>query len=290
MPLCLATLLTSVWLLPLLLLLACGAWCRVNTMRTVREAVVQELTKRGIQAEPTRLSPWGVQVELREDSPRIMDQGVFKLGYVDLINEASQCVTLSTGAKPYDIVLVFGAKKGLKALALASMMRNNGMIYLWEPYERQHAHIAETIRRGLVEDVVELLPNVNAAMRLKADVVLVDALCSNTGALSHHPSMRWSKNETHVMDVLVPRQKDDLASAARAVAPGGVLVYSTCSLLAEENEQVADWFEQEFSHEFEPLSFDKSPSGNRRLLLPNIHGVDGTFIARWKRKAAAEAL
>jgi 16S rRNA (cytosine967-C5)-methyltransferase len=136
------------------------------------------------------------------------------------------------------------------------------------------------------QDLTEVLPNVNAAMRIKADVVLVDALCSNTGALSHHPSLRWAKNATHVTDVLVPQQRLDLSNAARAVSPGGVLVYSTCSLLAEENQGVAEWFDENFAEEFEALPFDKTggPGGNRRVLLPHVHGVDGTFVARWRRK------
>lgn len=254
-------------------------------MKTVREAVISELGKRGIEASATKLSPWGVSVTLGPQDARIMDQDVYKLGYVDLINESSQCVTLSTGAKAYDIVLVFNAKKGHKALALSSMMRGNGMIYLWEPYERQRAHVAETIRRGKLDDLVEVLPNVNSAMRIRADVVLVDALCSNTGALAHHPSLRWSKNESVILDTYVAQQKLDLESAAKAVSPGGVLVYSTCSLLAAENEDVAEWFQQTHDGEFEPMSFDQSPEGNKRLLLPHIHNVDGTFIARWRRRA-----
>ncbi|EKU23073.1 fmu domain-containing protein [Nannochloropsis gaditana CCMP526] len=259
---------------------------RVNTLKTSREKVVQELKKRGVPAAATKYSPWGVTVGDVEGGFRVFEQDMYKLGYVDLINEASQCVALSTGAKPYDIVLLYGARKGAKALALGSMLRGNGMIYLWEPYLRQHYQLREAIRRGQAQDLMEVLPNVMAAMRIKADVVLVDALCSNTGALSHHPSMRWLKNETHILETLVPQQRSDLQNAARAVSPGGVLLYSTCSLLACENQEVVAWFESTFSGEFEPLPFDKTggPGGNCRALLPHVHGVDGTFIARWRRK------
>lgn len=272
---------------------------RVNTLKTSREKVVIELKKRGIEASSTKYSPWGVILEKeggREEGSegggsgfRVFEQDMYKLGYVDLMNEASQCVALSTGAKPYDIVLLYGARKGVKALALASMLRGNGMIYLWEPYLRQHFQLREAIRRGQATDLMEVLPNVNAAMRIKADVVLVDALCSNTGALAHHPSMRWLKKETYILETLVPQQKSDLQNAARAVSPGGVLLYSTCSLLACENQEVVDWFEQTFAEEFESLPFDKTggPGGNRRALLPHVHGVDGTFIARWRRKLGA---
>jgi len=266
---------------------------RVNTLKTSREKVVQELKKRGIAAKSTKYSPWGVVLEegggeegKKGRGFRVFEQDIYKLGYVDLMNEASQCVALSTGAKPYDIVLLYGARKGVKALALASMLRGNGMIYLWEPYLRQLFQLNEAIRRGQATDLMEVLPNVNAAMRIKADVVLVDALCSNTGALAHHPSMRWLKNETWVVESLVPQQKNDLQNAARAVSPGGVLLYSTCSLLACENQEVVDWFDETFADEFESLPFDKTggPGGNRRALLPHVHGVDGTFIARWRRK------
>ena len=270
---------------------------RVNTLKTSREKVLTELKKRGIEARRTKYSPWGVVLEEETEEGReeggkgfrVFEQDMYKLGYVDLMNEASQCVALSTGAKPYDIVLLYGARKGVKALALASMLRGNGMIYLWEAYLRQHFQLREAIRRGQATDLMEVLPNVNAAMRIKADVVLVDALCSNTGALAHHPSMRWLKNETFILETLVPQQKSDLQNAARAVSPGGVLLYSTCSLLACENQEVVNWFEETFAEEFESLPFDKTggAGGNRRALLPHVHGVDGTFIARWRRKLGA---
>ena len=216
---------------------------------------------------------------------RVSDLDMFTRGDVDVMNEASQCVTLSTGVKPYDISLIWGGKRGTKAVAMCNMLRGHGMIYVFEDYERQVNQIAGSIKRMKADLFVETLPGKNAAKRIKADVVLVDPICSNTGTLNHHPSLRWAKDEKHVVESLVEQQKQWLSDAAQAVSPGGVLVYSTCSILQCENEDVADWFEENYGYEFEPFTFDKSiPTGNRRLFLPHVHGLEGTFIARWRRR------
>lgn len=255
-------------------------------MKTNRDAVIAELNQLGYGAKATRYSPWGVELEPKEGTGvRISELDLFLRGDVDVMNEASQCVTLSTGVKPYDISLIWGGKRGTKAVAMCNMLRGNGMIYVYEQYDRQISQIAGSIKRLGADLYVETLPGKNAAKRIKADVVLVDPICSNTGALNHHPSMRWAKEEETVVESLVEQQKQWLSDAAQAVSPGGVLVYSTCSLLQCENEDVADWFEENYGHEFEPFTFDKNlVTGNRRLFLPNVHGLEGTFIARWKRK------
>ena len=80
-----------------------------------------------------------------------------------------------------------------------------------------------------------------------------------------------------------------LTNAATSVAPGGILVYTTCSLFREENQDIAEWFiNSEHGVDFEPEIFDAK--GHMRLLAPHIHGstMDGTFICRWRRKQLDE--
>jgi len=272
--------------LPLFSLFTPSSSIRVNTLKTTRDAIITELKSLGIGGKPTRYSPWGIELEVPPTTGlRVSALDMFLRGDVDVMNEASQCVTLSTGVKPYDISLVWGGKRGTKAVAMTNLLRGHGMIYVYEDYDRQLAQIAGSIKRMNSDLFVEPLPGKNAAKRIKADVVLVDPICSNTGTLNHHPSMRWAKEEEMVVESLVEQQKQWLSDASQAVSPGGVLVYSTCSLLKCENEEVADWFEENYGYDFEPYTFDKNvPTGNRRLFLPHVHGLEGTFIARWRRR------
>jgi 16S rRNA C967 or C1407 C5-methylase (RsmB/RsmF family) len=139
----------------------------------------------------------------------------------------------------------------------------------------------------------------------KAAVVLVDAPCSSLGTLRRGPNVRW---EVHadVLRMFPPVQKSLLEVGASFVRAGGVLVYATCTFHRAECDEVVEWFQQQCcSQDFEPLAFTASASetftakevqaavvgseGAHMLrLLPHLHGTDGFFIARWKRRAGSE--
>lgn len=117
------------------------------------------------------------------------------------------------------------------------------------------------------------------------DAVLVDAPCSSTGVLRRRPSQRWDIRENQVLDVLPKLQLEILQRAASFVKEGGgKLVYSTCSMLKEENESVCRLFEESDAyaeHGFQRWGFDNRET-NSVTLLPTSNS-DGFFIARWKR-------
>ena len=127
------------------------------------------------------------------------------------------------------------------------------------------------------------------------DAVLVDAPCSSTGVLRRRPSQRWDLTENAIYDELPQLQLEILEKAASFVREGGRLVYSTCSLLKEENECVARKFEQSpVGSSFERWDFftttgsdslaeDEQSLRHTLSLLPSTDGSDGFFIARWKR-------
>lgn len=235
----------------------------------------------------TKYSPWGLILENRRVPLTSLE--IYQRGWIDIMNEASQCSVLASGAKPWDIVLIYGSKTGVKAHAIASLMRENGMVYCYEEYERQVHQLKSRIERFGTSEIMEIIPDVNDARRIRADVVFVDAICSNSGVLNHHPSMRYRKKEEDIAEKFIPKQKEMLKNAATSVAPGGLLVYTTCSLFREENQDIADWFiNSEFGADFEPEAFDEK--GHMRLFAPHIHGstMDGTFLCRWRRKQLPE--
>jgi 16S rRNA (cytosine967-C5)-methyltransferase len=127
----------------------------------------------------------------------------------------------------------------------------------------------------------------------RADAVLVDAPCTGSGTLRRNPELKWRMQPADV-DRLVLEQRSILAAAARLVKPGGVLVYGTCSLLAEENIGNVAWFEA--SHP----TFQREPADEvlraqglapasdavfegLLALSPERHGTDGFFGVRWRR-------
>ena len=121
--------------------------------------------------------------------------------------------------------------------------------------------------------------------------LFVDAPCSGLGVLRRRPDARWKK-EAQDIDVLADIQKKILSSAAKTLRPGGVLVYSTCTLTREENQSVVKWFLEshgDFALDVIPdiseLSLDKETMQSGMIqLLPHIHGTDGLFMARMRRK------
>jgi 16S rRNA (cytosine967-C5)-methyltransferase len=120
--------------------------------------------------------------------------------------------------------------------------------------------------------------------------VLVDAPCSGFGTLRRNPDLKWRYDERAVTE-LAAKQSRILAAASRLVKPGGRLVYATCSLLAEENEAVAERFAGEHP-DFDALSCRELLAaqrididvGERLRLWPHVHGTDGFFAAAFLRK------
>jgi 16S rRNA (cytosine967-C5)-methyltransferase len=125
--------------------------------------------------------------------------------------------------------------------------------------------------------------------------VLVDAPCSGLGTLRRNPGLKWRQSPKSVAELQV-RQKAILAGAARLLKPGGRLVYATCSLLRDENEDVATAFDAEFGRDFMPLPALQALQaahlegaadlvvGEYLHLWPHRHATDGFFAAVWQRR------
>jgi 16S rRNA (cytosine967-C5)-methyltransferase len=270
---------------------------RVNTMKAKREDVRSALAEAGIAAEPTPHSPWGLRLE---GKPALNKLPLFTQGQVEIQDEGSQLLALLTDAKRGEMVVDFCAGAGGKTLALGAAMRNTGRLYAFDV----SGHRLDAIKPRLARSG---LSNVHPAQlaherddrvkRLagKIDRVLVDAPCSGLGTLRRSPDLKWRQSPQTVKD-LQARQMVILASAARLLKPGGRLVYATCSLLAAENEAVADAFSTEHAAEFVPLPVEQALraahadapesiiSGPYLRLWPHLHRTDGFFAAVWERR------
>lgn len=274
---------------------------RVNALSAKRDAVQKELTKAGIKAEATPYSPWGLRIA---DKPALTRLEAFQEGRIEVQDEGSQLLALLLDAKRGEMVVDFCAGAGGKTLAIGAQMRNTGRLYAFDV----SAHRLEALKPRLARSG---LSNVHPAAlaherdervkRLsgKIDRVLVDAPCSGLGTLRRNPDLKWRQDQTAITE-LNAKQTAILDSAARLVKSGGRLVYATCSVLQEENEHVAEAFQQAHP-DFVPmdagevlaqLKVDNAASlcaggetGAQYLRMwPHAHHTDGFFAAVWQRK------
>jgi 16S rRNA (cytosine967-C5)-methyltransferase len=169
--------------------------------------------------------------------------------------------------KSGETILDWCAAPGGKATYIAQIMRNRGLIVAQDNQPKRLALLRENCRR-LDADCVQVSPSPSAA--LEFDRILIDAPCSNTGVLRRRVDLRWRLQPSEIQR-LRSGQIELLSQAARKLKPGGAMVYSTCSLEPEENEEVVASFLKEHS------SFRLE---SERQLLPFTDGVDGAYVAK----------
>lgn len=271
---------------------------RVNQLNARRPDVQQALAAEGITAQPTPHSPWGLRVD---GKPSLARADAFVRGACEVQDEGSQLLALLLDARRGEMVTDFCAGAGGKTLAIGACMRNTGRLYAFDTSaHRLDALKPRLARSGLsnVHPVAIAHERDERIKRLagKMDRVLVDAPCSGSGTLRRHPDLKWRQSAASVA-ALTATQAAVLASAARLVKPGGRLVYATCSLLAQENEDIAQAFSAGHP-DFEPVpvapelerlkvaaaAMLASADGRWLRLWPHLHGTDGFFAALWQRR------
>jgi len=189
-------------------------------------------------------------------------------------------VEVPAGAVVFDAC----AAPGGKAIALGRASR---LVLAGELGRDRARRLAENIRRAGSGREFPVVASASAPPLHDADVVLLDAPCLGTGTLARHPDARWRVTPA-ALDRLVARQHDLLTGVASAVRPGGLLVYATCSLEPEENEeQVEGFLARQADFRREPGQAVPpellTASGDLRL-LPHRHRTDGAFAARLRRR------
>lgn len=266
---------------------------RVNSMKTSRQAVAERLARDGLHASATPYSPDGLRLEGR---PAINRHPVFLEGGVEVQDEGSQLLCYLVAPKRGEMVVDFCAGAGGKTLALGALMRSTGRLYAFDISPKRLAGLKPRLARSGLSNVhPQRIEGTNdpRVKRLagKIDRVLVDAPCSGLGTLRRNPDMKWRQKPEDVVE-LVDKQGSLLAAAARLVKPGGRLVYATCSILEEENRDIAEEFLAAHPQfrlipaggvlEKERIELHM---GNYFELWPHRHGTDAFFAAVFERSA-----
>ncbi|MBR9971172.1 RsmB/NOP family class I SAM-dependent RNA methyltransferase [Magnetospirillum sulfuroxidans] len=270
---------------------------RVNTLKATRDDALIALKKERITATPTEISPLGLRLANRVALVQVQ---AWRDGLIEVQDEGSQLVALLADAQPGMAVVDYCAGAGGKTLALAAAMQNKGRLVACDVAEWRVDKAQARLRRAGVHNVTRRVIEGESDKWIKRsaasfDRVLVDAPCTGTGTWRRNPDGKWQLTEQTVLE-LVGRQQVILASAARLTKPGGRLIYATCSILPEENEEQIERFlstHPEFTVVPVPglwgeLVGTPCPvSGPYLRLSPYGHGTDGFFAAVLERALAA---
>ncbi|MCP5057810.1 MAG: 16S rRNA (cytosine(967)-C(5))-methyltransferase RsmB [bacterium] len=264
---------------------------RLNPQRTDRETLLDELRSRLPDVKACRYAPLGVNLG-HHGYPG--HDPAFLEGRFTIQDEGSQLVVELLDPRPGERVLDVCAAPGGKAGAIAERVGEQGRVDAYDRNPRRLGLVARSARRlglGNVQtrevDATRPLPDEGTLF----DRVLVDAPCSGLGTLRRNPDARWRFDEANV-GRLVEIQQQILRRSAAALRPGGTLVYSTCTLLPEENEAVVEGFLTE-AKDFTPCKPEALPEVVQPLIgdagwlstWPHRHDTDGFFAARLERKA-----
>jgi 16S rRNA (cytosine967-C5)-methyltransferase len=260
---------------------------RANTPRISREALAARLAEFDVVTEPTRYAPDGLIV--RSGHP--LRTPFASSGMFVPQDEASQlvgwlaqqaCVRISATR-----VLDACASPGGKTLALATV--EPARVIAADRRKRRMDLLRDTIATAGVDNVRLVQLDLEAGLPFPQafDLILVDAPCSGLGTLRREPEIRWRRTAAD-LPRLAERQERMLTEAARAVRPGGLLIYSTCSSEPDENEAVAEAFLRVHANfrraPFAPFDSLINEAGHLRT-LPHLHALEAFFAAAFTRIA-----
>ncbi|MCD6189784.1 MAG: RsmB/NOP family class I SAM-dependent RNA methyltransferase [Thermococcus sp.] len=213
---------------------------RVNRLKASVKEVKDYLLSKGPRFERS---------ERVETIIRILDpfnpEWLFNKGWAIPQEEASAVASLVLDPKPGETVVDLAAAPGGKTAHMAELMNNKGKIYAFDVDSERIKRMKEVLKRAGVEIVEIIKADGRKAPKILgegiADRVLLDAPCTSDGTIAKNPELRWRLREKNISKV-VELQKELIKSAWRLLKPGGRLLYSTCSMLPEENEEVVRWF------------------------------------------------
>jgi len=266
---------------------------RVNALRAGRDDILAALRAQGFEAEATPYSPIGIRLARRQP---VDGTALYRDGVIEIQDEASQLTALLTGARPGEQVADLCAGALGKALVLAGMMQGRGRVLAADTDAARLERGSPRLKRAGADNIErrQLKPDGDkwiGRQKGKFDQVLVDAPCSGQGTWRRDVDLRWREAD---LTGLAGTQTGILRQALRLVKPGGIVVYATCSLLMEENEDVvaaatadapefgpldaAGWWAEAIGTPPPPLVV-----GNTLRLTPATTGTDGFTVTLLRR-------
>jgi 16S rRNA (cytosine967-C5)-methyltransferase len=263
---------------------------RVNSRKGSRDALLGLLWKNGIASVATRWSPVGIWVQSHSSVRQLPG---YRGGLFQVQGEASQLVSYLLSPQKGERILDACAAPGGKTTHIAELMADTGELIALDKSERGIEKIRENVARLGLASIRAARSDVSRQLAAEFgspyDHILVDAPCSGLGTLRSHPETKWNRDQSDIKR-LAQLQKNIVNQVAHYLNPGGILVYSTCTLTNDENENVVE----EFLEHHKELVLDDAASylpetarslvrGNYFMTLPHRDNTDGFFAARMRK-------
>lgn len=243
---------------------------RVNFLKTNRTEILNALKNFGAVAEESKLVPEGI---ICRSHGALDNFKPLKVGLCQVQDESSMLAARWLNPAENDFVIDCCAAPGGKATHIAELMKNHGRIIAADIFETKIEHIRQNSERlgiKIIEPVMLDAREIGEKFFNQADKVLIDAPCSGLGVIRRKADLRWKKSAVEIAE-LPKLQAEILSSAANAVKRGGTLIYSTCTIIRRENEEIVENF----------LKNNKNfKMVETKNFLPHIDGTDGFFIAK----------
>lgn len=262
---------------------------RVNTLKTGKEKLIEELKANNIEVQESKVLNNALKIK---DIANFKNINAFKEGKFHVQNESSQicCDVLNprSGEKIADVCCAPGGK----SFTMAQIMQNTGEIDAFDIHEHKINLVKNAANRLGINIINALVKDASKSDKSQKlyDKVLCDAPCSGLGIFNSKPDVKYNKTPI-MLDNLANLQYIFLKNSSLMVKPGGVLVYSTCTLNFKENNLIANKFLKE-NKNFKPLEINKQKyklknygfkePNNQFTIFPQ-EGLDGFFIAAFKR-------
>lgn len=263
---------------------------RANTLRLSAAELAVKLTEEGVTAVPGKYVSEAVAMK---SSVSIAKLKAFQKGLFQVQDESSMLPSKVLAPQPGELVLDACSAPGGKATHMAQLMQNRGTVIARDIHEHKLKLIDDAAARLGIDIIKSELHDAVLPDRphdRTFDRVLLDAPCTGLGIIRRKPDIKWAR-ETKELDSITALQKQLIQMVSHSVKPGGVLVYSTCTILPEENEGVINTFlEQNTDFEadditpFLPPELAVYAKGCMLQLYTNRDGIDGFFISRIKRR------
>ncbi|MGQ9818494.1 MAG: RsmB/NOP family class I SAM-dependent RNA methyltransferase [Candidatus Kapaibacteriales bacterium] len=263
---------------------------RINPMFQGREEIKNLLLEQGIESTPTIYSPFGLNIDKRIN---LHENKLYKSGLIEVQDEGSQLICLATNPNEEDKILDACAGAGGKALLLAQMQKDRGKIIANDINFLKLKELLKRAKRAKLNSIQIHHQSKENKLNLKFDIVLVDVPCSGIGTARRNPMHKW-KLSPYRLEKISRKQLELLQFYSNFVRKNGTLVYSTCSLMPEENEIVIQKFLKK-NKDFEPFPFKEdfnkfkiklgeiNDDDYMLTLLPSVHKTDGFFICKLRK-------
>ncbi|WP_282165755.1 RsmB/NOP family class I SAM-dependent RNA methyltransferase [Cellulophaga baltica] len=250
---------------------------RANTLKTTKEALRANLLENGIDCEP--IAGYTDALKLAERG-NVFRTDAFQNGMFEVQDASSQLVAEFLDVKPGQRVIDTCAGAGGKTLHIAALMENKGQLIAMDIYENK---LKELKRRAKRNGAFNIEPRVIDSTKVikklygKADRILIDAPCTGLGVLRRNPDAKW-KLQPEFLEKIMATQQEILRSYSRMLKPEGKMVYATCSILPQENnEQVKTFLASEEGRNFRLLKENK--------IYSSESGYDGFYMALLEKVA-----